>query len=59
MIQPTLIDLHSTEYSQEFYYCPFAVKLERSVGSCNTPNDLSNKACVPNKTEGLHLSVFS
>ena len=26
--------------------------------SCNTPNDLSNKLCVPNKTEDLNLSVF-
>ena len=25
MIQPTLINLHSNEYSQEFHYCPFSV----------------------------------
>ena len=59
MIQPTLINLHPNEYSQEFHYYPFAVKLDRCVGSCNTLNDLSNKACVPNKTEDLNLSVFN
>ena len=50
-IQPTLINLHSNEYSQEFNYYSFAVKLDRCVGSCNTINDLSNKVCIPNKTE--------
>ena len=42
-IQPTLINLHPNEYSQEFHYYPFAVKLDRFDGSCNAPNDLSNK----------------
>ena len=59
MTQPTLINLHPNEYSQEFHYYPFAVKLDRCVGSCNTLNDLSNKVCVPNKTEDLNLSVFN
>ena len=59
MNQRTLINLHPHEYSQEFYYYPFAVKLDRCVGSCNTVNDLSNKVCVPNKTEDLNLSVFN
>ena len=27
-IQPTLINLHPNEYSQELYYYPFAVKLD-------------------------------
>ena len=58
-IQPTVTNLHPDEYSQEFHYYPFAVKLDRCVGSCNTLNDLSNKACVPNKTEDLNLSVFN
>ena len=58
MIQPTLINLHPNEYSQEFHYYPFSVKLDRCVGSCNTLNDLSNKVCVPNKTEDLNLSMF-
>ena len=47
--QPTLISLHPNEYSQEFHYSPFAVKLDRCVGRCNTLNDLSNKVCVPSK----------
>ena len=51
MIQPTLINLRSNEYSQEFHYSLFAVKLVRCVGSCHTLNGLSNKVCVPNKTE--------
>ena len=26
---------------------------------CNTLNDLSNRVCVPNKTEDLNLNVFN
>ena len=48
-IQHTIINLHPTEYSQEFHYYLFSVKLDRCVGSCNTVNDLSNKVCVLNK----------
>ena len=59
MTEPTLINLHPNEYSQEFHYNPFAVKLDRYVGSCNTLNDLSNKVCVLNKTEDLNLSMFN
>ena len=59
MTQPTLINLHPNVYSQEFHYYPFAVKLDRCVGSCNIVNDISNKVCVPNKTEDLNLSVFN
>ena len=55
MTQPTLINLHPKEYSQEFHYYIFAVELDRYVGSCNTLNDL----CVPNKVEDLNLSVFN
>ena len=58
-VQPTLINLHPNKYSQEFNYYPFAVKLGRCVGSCNTVNDLSNEVCVRNKTEDLNLSVFN
>ena len=32
-IQPTLIDLHPNEYTQELHYYPFTVKLDRCVGS--------------------------
>ena len=49
-IQPNVINLHSNKYSQEIHYYPFAVKLDRYVGSCNTLNDLSNKVYVPNET---------
>ena len=54
MNQPTLINLHPNEYSREFHYYSFAVKLDRCVRICN---DLSNKVCVPNKIEDLNLSV--
>ena len=59
MIQPTFINLYPNQYSQEVHYYPFAVKLDRCVGSCNTLNDLSNKVCVPNKKKDLNLSVFN
>ena len=54
-IQPALINLHPNEYNQELHYYPFAVKLDRCVGNCNTLNDLSNKVCVSNKTEDLNI----
>ena len=53
------INLDSNEYSQEFDCYIFAVKLYRHFGSWNTLNNLSNKACVPNKTEDLNLSVLN
>ena len=46
------------EYSKESHYSPFAVKLDRCVGSRNTINDFSNKVYVPNKAEDLNLSMF-
>ena len=58
-IQPNLINYHPNKYSQELHYFPFAVNLDRCVGSCNTFTDLSNKVCVPKKTEDLNLSVFN
>ena len=54
-----VINLHSKKYSQELHYYPFAVKLDRCIGSCNTLNDLSNKVCVSNKSGDLILSVFN
>ena len=36
MIQPSLINLHSNKYSQEFHYYSFTVKVDRYIGSCNT-----------------------
>ena len=38
-IQPTLINLHPNECSKELHYYPFAIKLDKCVGSCNTLND--------------------
>ena len=57
MNQPTFINLHPNEYSQEFHYYPFGVKLDRCVGSCNTVYDLSNKVCAPNKRKELNIFV--
>ena len=59
MTQSILINLRPNEQSREFHYYPFAVKLDRCVGSCNTINDLSNKVRVPNKTQYLSISVFN
>ena len=56
MIQPIFINLHPNEYSHLF---PLAVKLDRCIASSKTLNNLSNKLCVPNKTEDLNLSVFN
>ena len=58
-IQPTVINLNPNEYSQELHYYPFEVKLDRCLGSNNTLNDLSNKVCVPNKTNDLNIHVFN
>ena len=59
MTQPALINLHSNECSQEFHYYPFAAKLDKFAGNCNTFNDLSNKVFVSNKTEDLNLRMFN
>ena len=58
-IQPIFINLHPNEYSQVFHYYSFTFKLSKYVGCCNTLIDLSNKVCVPNKTEDLNLNVFN
>ena len=57
--QLTLINLHPNEYSQEFHYYPFLVKLDRCSGSCYTLNELSKKICIPHKTGDLNLNVFN
>ena len=57
--QPALINLYPNEYSQELHYYPFAVKVDRCVGSCYTLNDLPNKVCVQNKIEDLNIHVFN
>ena len=56
-IQPTHINLHPSEYRQEFHYYPFLVKLYRCVGSCNTLNDLSDIVYIPYNKEDLNLNV--
>ena len=58
-VQPTLINLHRNECSKKFCYYPFAFKLDKCVGSCNTLNVLSDKLCVPNKTEDLNIHVLN
>ena len=58
-IQPVFINLHSNEYSQQFHYYPFTIELDKWVGSCDALNELSNKVCVPNKTENSNLNVFN
>ena len=58
-IQPTLINLHPNEYSQELDYYPFAVKLDKCAGNCNTLNYLSKIACVSNKTEYFSIHDFN
>ena len=59
MIETTLISLHPNECSQEIQSYSFVVKLDRYVGSFGTLNGLSNKVCVPNKTEDLNLNIFN
>ena len=59
MTQPSLINLHPNKYSHECHYYPFVIKSDRCAGSCDTLNDLSNKVCLPNKTEDLDLSMFN
>ena len=40
-------------------YYPFAVNLDRCIGSYNTLNDLHSRVCVPGKTKYLNLSAFN
>ena len=50
-IQPILINSYLNEYNQEIHYYPFPVKKDKCIGRFNTRHYLSNKVCVPNKTE--------
>ena len=59
MTEPTFINLHQNESRQTSHNYSFMAKLDWCVGSCNTLNDLSNKVCVPNKTEDLNSSVMN
>ena len=58
-IYPMLTNVHPNEYSQELHYYPFAAKFDKCIGSCDTLNDLSNRVCVPNKTENLNTHAFN
>ena len=58
LTQPTPTNLHPNEYSQEFYYYPFVVKLDRCVRSGNALHYLSDKVCVLNKTKDLILRAY-
>ena len=59
MTEPTFVNLHQNGCSQTSHNYSFVAKLDWCVGSCNTINDLSNKVCVPNKTEDLDSSVMN
>ena len=58
-VQPTFINLHPNECSQEFHYYPYTVKIDEWAASCNTFNDISNKVYVPNNTEDLNLNLLN
>ena len=57
--RPTLINLNLDEHDQGSCHSPFMLGLDRCNGSCNTPDHLSTRICVPNKTEDLNLNVFN
>ena len=53
--QHTFISLHPNEHTQRLCYYPLAIiMIDRCVWSCNALNGLSNKLCVPHKTEDLN-----
>ena len=58
MVLPPLINLNCDKYGQRFHNCLFAFNLDRCMQRFNTLNDLSNKLCVPDKTEDLNFIVF-
>ena len=59
MTRRTLINLHRNEYSQRSRYYPFVDNLDTCARNCNSLNELSNRVCVPNKTENLNSRVFN
>lgn len=58
-VRPTIIYLKSDELYKRLCQCPFILNFDKCNGSCNTLNFLSNKKCVPNKTEDVNLKVFN
>ena len=57
--QPTLINLHPNEHSQELRYYPFVVHVGRCAWSCNTLNNLTNRVWVSNETEDVNFHVVN
>ena len=55
MVRPTLIDLNS----DELYYYPFIVSMDKYDGSCNTAEDPFCRICAPNKIENVNLKAFN
>ena len=51
--------LHPNECTQRLCYYSFAVDLDKCVESCNAFNDVSNRVCVPNKTEDFNIHDFN
>ena len=58
LTEPTLFNLHPNKYSQELDWLNWIDVLEVVI-LLNTPNELSSKICIPNKTEDLNLRVFN
>ena len=59
MSQPTLINLHRNEYSQQFHYYPFAVKLVRCVGGWSTVNGLNPIKYVLQVKQKIYIYAYS
>ena len=55
MARPTLLYLNSNK----LHYYPLMVSLGKYNRSFNTFDDLSSRACAPNKTEDLNLCKFN
>ena len=55
MVRPTLIDLSHVEIK----YYPFSISLEWCNRRCNSVNDLPLRICLPSKTKGVNVKVFS
>ena len=58
MIQPTIINSCPNVKTSHCDY-PFAVNLDRCVGSFSTFKDLSDGVCVPNKRKYLNMLGFN
>ena len=56
-IQPSSINLHPNEYNQELDCYPFALKLDKCVGSCDTLNDYLLEYVFQIKQD-LNIHVF-